>query len=188
MDGYVIQEWLAALDAISYYQLFDLPREAEPDAIRRAFHTFAEAFHPDMHRWRDPSDQASLGVIFRRGVEAYRVLADPALRARYDEALAQGILRPEELVVGSDGTRTPSTAPASSGGGNIVDRVRTPSARPFVARAVELAKKGDPRQAKLQLVMAMHRENENSALEAFARELDEAIKRKVEAERKSWQK
>jgi hypothetical protein len=80
-------------------------------------------------------------------------------------------------------------SPGAAGAtGPVADRVRTPGARPFVLRAAELAKKGDPQQAKLQLVMAMHLDAKNPALEAYAKELDEAIKRKAEEAKKSWKK
>src|SRR5690349_19686223 len=157
MDGGAIRQWLAALDAISYYDLFRVPRDATPDALRGAFHSFAETFHPDVHSWRHPNEQAAIGYIFRRGTEAYRVLSDPMLRPRYDEALANGILRPESLVVEIDAPR--ATVPP----GRLVDKVRAPGARPFVLRAEELLKKGDPKQAKIQLVMAMHMDANNPA-------------------------
>jgi len=57
-----------------------------------------------------------------------------------------------------------------------------------VLRVEELAKKGDPQQAKLQLVMAMHLDRGNPALEAYAKELDEAIKAKAQEAKKSWKK
>jgi hypothetical protein len=57
-----------------------------------------------------------------------------------------------------------------------------------VVRAEELAKKGDPQQAKLQLVMAMHLDTKNPALEAYAVELDSAIKAKAELSKKAWKK
>jgi hypothetical protein len=53
-----------------------------------------------------------------------------------------------------------------------------------VLRAEELMKKGDPKQAKIQLVMALHMDRGNPALEAFAKQLDEAIA----AEKKTWNK
>ena len=99
MDAIAIRQWLATLDAISYYDLFRVAPSVNFDDLRAAFHSFAETFHPDVHRWRHPNEQAAIGVIYRRGTEAYRVLSDPALRVRYDEALANGILRPENLVV-----------------------------------------------------------------------------------------
>ncbi len=189
MDGDAIRQWLSALDSISYYELFRVPREASPDALRDAFHSFAESFHPDGHQWRHPTEQAAIGYIFKRGTEAYRVLTDPQLRVRYDEALANGILRPESLIVDADGPRSIGRPGA---GNRLIDKVRTPGARPFILRVEELAKKGDPQQAKLQLVMAMHMDPKNPALEAYGKELDEAIKVKArtrdEEAKKAWKK
>ncbi len=185
MDAVALRQWMAALDEISYYELFRVERTATYDELRAAFHEFAETFHPDAHRWRHPAEQDAIGKIYRRGTEAWRVLSDPALRARYDEALANGILRPEDLVVERE--PPPSLAsPASTTGGRLVDKIRSPGARPFVLRAEELLKKGDPKQAKIQLVMALHMEKGNSALEAFAKQIDEAIAAKAAAEKKGW--
>lgn len=188
MDAVAIRQWLEALDAISYYDLFRVPPTSSYDDLRVAFHAFAAAFHPDVHRWRHPNEQAAIGIIYRRGTEAYRVLSDPALRMRYDEALANGILRPENLVVEMEApvSRRPSVAPNAPG--RLVDKIRNPGARPFVLRAEELLKKGDPKQAKIQLTMALHMDKGNPALEAFGQELDEVIKKKAEEEKRAWQK
>lgn len=184
MDTLALRQWLAALDSISYYELFRASPSATHDELRAAFHAFAETWHPDTHRWRHPNEQAAIGRIYRRGTEAWRVLSDPALRTRYDEAVKNGILRPENLIVEMDGPR--SLAPAASG--RLVDKVRSPGARPFVLRAEELLKKGDPKQAKIQLVMAMHMDKGNAALDAFAKQLDEAIAAKAQDDKKSWKK
>ena len=187
MDAHAIRQWLAALDAVSYYDLFRIGKTATPDELRHAFHSFAESFHPDVHNWRHPSEQAAIGYIFKRGTEAYRVLSDPELRRRYDEALAGGILRPENLIVDLEGPRSKSMS-ATNPSARLVDKVRTPGARPFVLRAEELMKKGDPKQAKIQLVMAMHMDPKNPALEAYAKQLDEAAKAKAEEEKRNWKK
>jgi curved DNA-binding protein CbpA len=190
MDGIALRQWLAALDSISYYDLFRSTKAANHDELRTAFHAFAETFHPDAHRWRHPNEQEAIGRIYRRGTEAWRVLSDPTMRARYDEALANGILRPENLIVEMEGPR--SLAPASLSGppapGRLIDRVRSPGARPFVIRSEELLKKGDPKQAKIQLVMAMHMDRGNPALEAYGKQLDAAISAKVEDDKKNWKK
>jgi DnaJ-class molecular chaperone len=187
MDAGAIRQWLAVLDSISYYDLFRVPPEANADAVRDAFHAFAETFHPDVHQWRHPNEQAAIGYIFKRGTEAYRVLSDPQLRVRYDEALANGILRPESLVVEMEGPKSMSMSPAATSN-RLVDKVRTPGARPFILRVEELVKKGDPQQAKIQLVMAMHMDAKNPALEAYAKELDEQIKAKADEAKKTWKK
>ena len=192
MDADAIRQWLAVLDSISYYELFRIEAKATPDELRDAFHKFAESFHPDGHQWRHPTEQAAISYIFKRGTEAYRVLTDQQLRFRYDEAVANGILRPENLIVDLEGPRSQSIGPGGGGGSGagtrLVDKVRTPGARPFVLRVEELAKKGDPQQAKLQLVMAMHMDKGNAALEAFGRQLDEVIGAKAADDKKSWQR
>lgn len=185
MDGQAIRQWLEVLDAVSYYELFRLTPTATFDELRVAFHAFCEVFHPDVHRWRPPHEQVGIGVIYRRGAEAFRILSEPMLRLRYDEALAQGHVRPERLLFEMDAPR-PSMAPP--GPQRLVDKLRNAGARPFVLRAEELFKKGDPKQAKIQLVMAMHMDAQNPALEEFGRELDQAIKAKAEEEKKNWKR
>ena len=171
MDREALMQWIEALDHLTYYELFCVPATSTFDDLRSAFHLFADTFHPDGHGWRPVDEQAVIGRIYRRGTEAWRILSDPTLRARYDSAVANGIVRPEELLVEIDVKR--SLAPP--GGGRLIDKVRSPGARPFVLRAEELMKSGDPKQAKIQLVMAMHMDKGNAALEAFGKELDAAI-------------
>lgn len=191
MDADALRAWLNALDQITYYDLFRSPATATYDELRAAFHVFAESWHPDAHRWRHPNEQAAIGRIYRRGMEAWRVLSDPALRARYDEAVKNGILRPENLIVESDGGPRSMRAAgpaAPDSKAPLVDKLRSPGARPFVLRAEELFKKGDPKQAKIQLVMALHMDRGNAALEAFGKQLDEAIAAKAEADKGTWKK
>ena len=187
MDGPAIRQWLTALDHLSFYELFRVSPHASFDDLRHGFHAFAEIFHPDVHAWRPEGERAAIGYIFRRGTEAYRVLSDPQLRGRYDEALANGILRPEQLIVEAE-SGPGSLRPPAAQSLRLVDRVKNPGARPFVLRAEELLKKGDPKQAKIQLVMAMHMDKANAALEAFAKELDEAVKKQADEAKKAWTK
>lgn len=188
MDGQALRQWLAVLDSLSYYQLFRVETNVGHDDLRVAFHDFAESFHPDTHQWRHPSEQAAIGKIYRRGTEAWRVLSDPQLRARYDEALANGINRPENLVVEMNPSRSLAPPSANAPNARLIDRIKNAGARPFVLRAEELLKKGDPKQAKIQLVMAMHMDKGNPALEAFGKELDTQIAAKAEADKNSWKK
>jgi curved DNA-binding protein CbpA len=174
MDRVALMQWIDVLDLLTYYELFCVPATSTYDDLRSAFHLFADTFHPDGHRWRAHDEQDAIGRIYRRGTEAWRILSDPTLRARYDDAVAHGVVRPEELLVEIAAPRA-SLAPPPPGGGRLIDKVRAPGARPFVLRAEELMKKGDPKQAKIQLVMALHMDKGNPALEAFAKELDAAI-------------
>lgn len=61
------------------YNVLGVPRTASPDTIKRAYRTLALRFHPD----RNPGD-AEAEQRFKDVHEAYKVLSDPALRARYD--------------------------------------------------------------------------------------------------------
>src|SRR5205823_3346685 len=90
MDTEVIASWLSVLDQLSYYTLLGVAPDASFDTLKRAFHTFAESFHPDVHAGRPAAQREAIALIFKRANEAYRVLSDPALRARYDAILSEG--------------------------------------------------------------------------------------------------
>jgi curved DNA-binding protein CbpA len=184
VDALTLRQWLLSLDALSYYDLFRVTPEASFDEVRSAFHVFAGDFHPDVHGFRPPAERAAIATIFRRGTEAYRVLSDPHLRARYDEALATGVRRPAS-VTDLEAPRSSLTPRASS---RPSDQLRNPAARPFVLRAEELRNRGDPKQAKIQLVMAMHLDPSNPILEVFARELDAEIARRADDDKRRWHK
>lgn len=64
---------------IDYYQILGVPRDADEDAIKKAFRTLARETHPD----RNPDDPQA-AQKFKQIGEAYAVLGDPAKRAQYD--------------------------------------------------------------------------------------------------------
>jgi len=170
VDSAVLDEWLELLDDLDYYELLSTPRDATVDDIRAAFRTFAEAFHPDGHAGRSAADLSALDAIFKRGTEAYAVLTDPGLRARYDDKLSGGTSSRRMQTVPPSAGKSPSQSPP-----RLVDRVRSASARPFVARAEELVEKGDLKQARLQMVMARHYDEGNDALDDYLRFIEEEI-------------
>lgn len=170
LDAAALAGWVDALDTVTHYELLGAAPHATHDELRAAFHAFAEDFHPDAHAGRPADEQEAVGRIYRRGSEAWRVLSDAMLRARYDEALASGAPRPDIAVVEMSAGKSLAPPP-----GRLIDSVRAPGARPFVLRAEELLKKGDPKQAKLQLVMALHMDRGNTALEEFAKSIEKAI-------------
>jgi curved DNA-binding protein CbpA len=182
MDWDNIQQWLAVLDSLSYYELLRVHPSAGADDLKGAFYAFATDFHPDAHAARPRHERDAISAIFKRGNEAYRVLANPVLRARYDEALAQGEVRPQTLLSVAPEAERISQPPKAN------DRARHPNARPFVMRAEELFEKGDPKQAKIQLTLAMHLDRGNPALETFLKEIEAEIARRNEEEKKKWQR
>jgi DnaJ-class molecular chaperone len=169
-SGELIFAWMQVLDELTYYELFGIASEASTDEVRDAFHDFCDIFHPDRHFARPYDERHALSVIFKRGTEAYLVLTDGALRGHYDAQLTvQPGGRPQRMQF------SPLSRPPSSRAPNATpldDAVRSSTARPFVRRAEELLRKGDLQQAKLQLVMANHRDPGNEILEAALREVD----------------
>jgi curved DNA-binding protein CbpA len=170
--------WLEVLDELTYYELFGLPQGATPDDVREAFHVFCDVFHPDRHLGRPAEERDAVSSIFKRGTEGYLVLSDIGFRDRYDAQIsaAQSSVRggaapPSRMPDTHGARRGMSTRPPA----RLEDAVRTPSARPFARRAEELMQQGELRQAKLQLVMANHKDPANDALESALRDLEAKI-------------
>ena len=173
-SGDVIFAWLQVLDELTYYELFGISSEATGDEVRQAFHDFCNIFHPDRHLDRRSDERRALSTLFKRGTEAYLVLSDVGLRGHYDSQLSVGSAsaRPLRLSFAAR-SRPPSMRPPSAGGAQALeDAARSPSARPFARRAEELLGRGDLQQAKLQLVMANHRDPGNEVLEAALRDVE----------------
>jgi DnaJ-class molecular chaperone len=176
--------WLEVLDELTYYELFGLPQGATPDDVREAFHVFCDVFHPDRHLGRPAEERDAVSSIFKRGTEGYLVLSDIGFRDRYDAQIsaAQSSVRggagPSSRMPDARGAgRGMSTRPPA----RLEDAVRTPSARPFARRAEELMQQGELRQAKLQLVMANHKDPANDALESALRDLEAKIAEPTDA-------
>ena len=62
-----------------YYKTLGVPRDADADAIKKAFRKLARKHHPDAG-----GDEAK----FKELNEAYEVLSDKDKRARYDQFLS----------------------------------------------------------------------------------------------------
>jgi curved DNA-binding protein CbpA len=144
------------LDEVDYYELLALPRDADADAVKAAFHDFARRYHPDL-KADDPDEQTRRTRIYQRGTEAYRVLSSSEQRRLYDAALVQGRLRFD-----------PSQARASTrpGAASGPGPVRTGKARLFLAEAEQALRAGHHAQARLNLQLALQHEPGNPDIEA----------------------
>jgi curved DNA-binding protein len=67
-----------ALAYTDYYEVLGVSRDADQDAIRRAYRKLARTYHPDLNSDGDAEDR------FKELGEAYEVLSDPDKRERYD--------------------------------------------------------------------------------------------------------
>lgn len=72
------------MSAVDHYEALQVRRDAEPEVIEKAYKALCLKYHPD----RSPEHLRQRNTRrMQRINEAYRVLSDPALRARYDASL-----------------------------------------------------------------------------------------------------
>jgi curved DNA-binding protein CbpA len=163
-----IDAWIEVLDDASYYELLGVLPLADDAALRRAFHEFARAFHPDSHVGADASTLEKVRRVFQRGAEAYRVLADPELRLRYDLALQQNRLRLEP-----DSGRVRAERDV---GKPLHELCRSPGAKLCAQTAARRIEAGDLAGARSELARALeHDGGVNPALQERLQALEIAL-------------
>lgn len=69
---------------IDYYAVMEVPPEATPDEIKKAYRRLARRYHPDVSKEANAEEQ------FKALGEAYEVLKDPDKRAEYDRLRSMG--------------------------------------------------------------------------------------------------
>jgi curved DNA-binding protein CbpA len=152
-----IFEWDALIEQSSYYEVLGLLEIADQAAVRKAFHEFAVAFHPDAFPEADEETADALRRVFQCGAEAYRVLSRPESRADYDLMLAKGQLRLNSTIA-------PPPLARNSDIRSLDELCRSPGARRFAKRAEELISGGDLTGAKRELQMALREDGDNPDL------------------------
>ncbi|KAK9826317.1 hypothetical protein WJX74_008417 [Apatococcus lobatus] len=70
----------------NYYQLLGVPADASLEQIKRQYYILARRLHPD----KNPGDEGAKDKFQKLG-EAYQVLSNPELRARYDQHGEDGL-------------------------------------------------------------------------------------------------
>ena len=156
--------WLAQVERKSYYDILRVPRYASGSAIKGAYYMFSLLYHPDRYV-EDTEEMRRLATeIFKRGVEAYRVLSRPESRREYDLALNEGHLRPIE--------RKPPPKPVV----RTLEMIATSArGKAFAARAEWHISAGQLEEARLALVNACQHEPDNAELAERLRFIYEAL-------------
>ena len=149
--------WVAGAQKKSYYDILRVAADASPAALKASFHAFALNYHPDRYSEDDEEVAAAAAEVFKRGVEAYRVLSRPDLRTRYDEALARGKTRLDEKRV--------DTAPPPPVGRTLEEVAWTSKGKQWALKADRLLSIGKLEDARLVLVNAVQLEPDNAELQ-----------------------
>ncbi len=92
-------DWDAQIDNLNYEDILGVSPDSSADECREAYYRFAEAFHPDAHPDAEGTLREALTRVFQRGVEAYRVLTDSRLRARWARERTRGQVRLLNLTI-----------------------------------------------------------------------------------------
>ena len=62
---------------VDHYEVLQISVGAEPETVHRVYRLLAQRFHPD-------NAETGNDARFRQVAKVYRILSDPAERARYD--------------------------------------------------------------------------------------------------------
>ena len=101
-----ILEFEESLDK-PYFELLDVPRDADTKQIKRAYFSLSKVYHPDRYfRARLGDYSARLVRIFRKLVEAYELLSDPTTRAEIERTMGP-MPEPEPVAEVSEADAAP---------------------------------------------------------------------------------
>jgi len=158
-----------SLDELDYYALLGIPSEANLDAIKEAFRSFARRFHPDRFAG-DAQRMAEATRVYTRATEAYRVLTHPEQRRTYDELRRQGQLRMDPQAARR--SLRPSMQPGR-GASSVPPPARV---RPLLARAEQALAAGDSKQARLHFQIALQHDPGNELIRQRLAEVEAQLK------------
>ncbi len=132
----------------SYYQLLNVPANADVTVIRASYYKIATQLHPDrFHNVPDAKLRDRLESIYARITEAYRALQNQEKRNRYDQGLATGQMR-----------LSPKVEPRNEGPKNPEDALKNLDAKKFFRLGMLCLGKKDFRGAALNFTFARNSE------------------------------
>ncbi|MBA2663771.1 MAG: DnaJ domain-containing protein [Bradymonadaceae bacterium] len=143
----------------NYFQILGVRAGAQHHVIVKAFDALSLRYHPDRYnQFRAEKWGAALhdkcNALYKSMTEAYAVLSDRRLRARYEEALGRG-----ELRLASE-----ETAGADKGPRSIDEMGNSAACKKFLKLAQSAIAKGDWASALQNLGFAQSMEPQNQAI------------------------
>ena len=150
----IADELYAGLDTLPYHVFLGVPESTKGDELRAAFHARAQLLHPDQfYELADTELKMRIYRVYMRITEAYRVLADPAERAQYEQQrAADGAIRIDKT------TRPVATIKRPE------DAILNPQAKKYYLLASEAERRGDRKGARLNLQLAMQMDPTNPVI------------------------
>jgi curved DNA-binding protein CbpA len=112
----------------NFYDMLSVARDAPVDEIKKAFRREIARYHPDKVQHLGQEFQEMASGIAADLTEAYRILMDPELRAKYDEELSSG-------VAGGPAAKAPAPRPPGYTEPEPPPRAEPSSSPPFGAQA-----------------------------------------------------
>ncbi len=86
-----LDELAKKMQQYNYFQILNIPKDADNDKIRKAYFNLAKIYHPDRHYARASWKVKELiSVIFNKITEAYETLINPEEKAKYQSELNTG--------------------------------------------------------------------------------------------------
>ncbi len=152
-----LEQRLAMIEEQSYYEILRVPSGAPVADIKAAFHEFALDVHPDRFVDGSPEEASVAAEIFKRGVEAYKVLSNPKTRSTYDHGLLDGVLRHVE-------GQAPAAAPVVARTLSLEEVAVSPRAKQHALRADRFIAAGRLDDARVALVSAIQEDYDNEDL------------------------
>jgi DnaJ-class molecular chaperone len=79
-----VERRVTELDALDYFEVLGVEKEASPASIKTAYYRESRTFHPDRYAAVESAElREKIGRIYRRVNEAYTVLRDDVKRKKY---------------------------------------------------------------------------------------------------------
>ena len=164
-----IIEWI---DKSDYYQILNIPKDANKEQCKLAYYKLSQQYHPDKYYSRvDKTVRDKITIVFKRVNEAYMVLKNPKKRARYDK-LAFGSEREQNL-------RYQVSEEDRDGPANPEDQAKTPQGKKYFKLALMAQKRKDWKALEMNIKLALGFEADNEAFKKLKELANQEIFKEV---------